>query len=691
MAQTKAERLAAVHDEAMREFDKIQTALRDERLQCLQDRRFYSVAGAQWEGPLGVQFENKPRFEVNKIHLAVIRIINEYRNNRITVNFVSKEGSERDDLADTCASLYRADEQDSTAEEAYDNAFEEAVGGGFGAWRLRTVYEDEEDDDNESQRIRIEPIFDADSSVFFDLNAKRQDKADARRCFVLTALTPDAYRDEYNDDPASWPKQIYQRQFDWLTPDVVYVAEYYRVEDTNETVHVYRGLDGQERKVRDSELEEDETLEETLLATGFREIRQKRIKRRRIHKYILSGAKVLEDCGFIAGRCIPIIPVYGKRWFVDNVERCMGHVRLAKDPQRLKNMQLSKLGEYAAVSSISKPILTPEQVAGHQMMWAEDNVKNYPYLLINVLTGPDGSPAAIGPQSYTQPPEIPPAMAALLQITEQDMQDVLGNQQAGEQLQPNISGKAVELIQNKLDMQTFIYMSNMAKAVKRSGEVWLSMAKDIFVEEGRKMKAVGPQGEVESVELLKPRVAESGEVEHENDLSEANFDVAVDVGPSSASKRQATVRALTGMLAITDDPETKQVLGAMAMMNMEGEGISEVREHFRRKLIKMGVVKPTDDELNELMQELQNQPPDPNAEYLKAAADQASSEAVKARADTVLTVAKAEETKAKTLEVLSGIDLAERQHALDAVTSLGEAFNAQQDLQEPAPPVANGA
>lgn len=685
MAQTKAERHQAVHDEALQEFDKIQTALRDERLQCLQDRRFYSIAGAQWEGPLGVQFENKPRFEVNKVHLAVIRIINEYRNNRITVNFVSKEGSESDDLADTCASLYRADEQDSTAEEAYDNAFEEAVGGGFGAWRLRTVYEDEEDDDNECQRIRIEPIFDADSSVFFDLNAKRQDKADAKRCYVLTAMTPDAYRDEWGDDPASWPKQVHQRQFDWLTPDVVYVAEYYRVEDTSETAHIYRGLDGQERKVRDSELDDDDALEEELAATGFREVRQKKVKRRRVHKYIMSGKGILEDCGFIAGKCIPIVPVYGKRWFVDNVERCMGHVRLSKDPQRLKNMQLSKLGEYAAVSSISKPILTPEQVAGHQMMWAEDNLKNYPYLLINALTGPDGTPSLIGPQSYTQPPEIPPAMAALLQITEQDMQDVLGNQQAGEQIQPNISGKAVELIQNKLDMQTFIYMSNMAKAVKRSGEIWLSMARDIFVEEGRKMKGVGTQGEVESIELLRPRVDQSGKVEYENDLAEANFDVAVDVGPSSASKRQATVRALTGMLAITDDPETKQVLGAMAMMNMEGEGIAEVRDYFRKKLIKMGVVKPTDDELNDLMQELQNQPPDPNSEYLKAAADEATSNAVKARADTVLTVAKAEETKAKTAETLSNIDIAQRDHLLGMVETLGQQALPGGEMPPPAP------
>jgi hypothetical protein len=159
----------------------------------------------------------------------------------------------------------------------------------------------------------------------------------------------------------------------------------------------------------------------------------------------------------------------------------------------------------------------------------------------------------------------------------------------------------------------------------------------------------------------------------------------VDVGPSSASKRQATVRALTGMLAITDDPETKQVLGAMAMMNMEGEGIAEVREYFRRKLIKMGVVKPTEDELNELMQELQNQPPDPNSEYLKAAADEATSNAVKARADTVLTVAKAEETKAKTAETLSNIDIAQRDHLLGMVQTLGEQALPGGEMPSPAP------
>ena len=672
---TTSQRLADVHQEALREFDKIQSALRDERLQCLQDRRFYSIAGAMWEGPLGVQFENKPKFEVNKIHLAIIRIFNEYRNNRISVMFLPKNGRKNDELSDCCNGLYRADEQDSGAEEAYDNAFEEAVGGGFGAWRLRAVYEDDADEDDEYQRIRIEPIFDADSSVFFNLDAKRQDKADAKRCWVLASMTREAFKEAYpEEDVASWRKTVFQYQFDWLTPDVVYLAEYYVVEEYRDLIYIFKGLDGQEERYRDAELKADSTIEERLQATGFKVDRTKKVKRNRVHKYILSGGGILEDCGFIAGTCIPIVPMYGKRWFVDNVERCMGHVRLPKDMARLKNMQMSKLGEISALSTVEKPIMTPEEINGHAVMWSEDNIKNYPYLLKNRALDANGTPI-LAPMEYTRVPQIPPAMAALLQLTEQDMQDMLGNQEAGEQLQSNVSGIAVELVQNKLDMQTFIYMSNMAKAVKRSGEIWLSMAKDVLVEEGRIMKTMDAQGEVDSVELMRPVVNEdTGAEEFENDLSEANFDVTVDVGPSSASKRSNTVRALTGMVQITDDPDTKQVLGAMAMMNMEGEGIAEVRDYFRQKLIKMGVIKPTDDETKKLVEEMQNQPPDPNAEFLKASSSQALAKAAESESNRELNEAKKVKTIVEAWAELQGVDRNNHDQLLRTIDALGSAF-----------------
>jgi len=653
----KEQRFSNIHQQAMVEFDRVQSSVRDERLQCLQDRRFYSIAGAQWEGPLGQQYENKPRFEVNKIHLSVIRIINEYRNNRIAVDFVSKDGEANDKLTETCNGLYRADERDSGAEEAYDNAFEEAVGGGYGAWRLRTAYEDEENDEDERQRIRIEPIYDADSSVFFDLDAKRQDKADAKYCFVLYSMTREAYMAEWNDDPTTWPKVVHQYEFDWDTPDVVFVAEYYRVEETRELVRIFLTIEGEEERYAQADFDADETLEETLAAVGTVEVRQKRTKRKRVRKYIMSGGGILDDMGYIAGKNIPIVPVYGKRWFVDNVERCMGHVRLAKDPQRLKNMQLSKLGEISALSSIEKPILMPEQVSGHQVMWAEDNIRNYPYLLINPITGPNGETTPAGPLAYTKSPQIPPAMAALLALTEQDMAEILGSTQQADKMVSGISGKAVELIQTRLDMQTFIYMSNMAKAVRRCGEIWLSMSKDIYVEEKRKMKTVGAMEEVGSIELMKPQIdEETGELIYENNLGDALFDVAVDVGPSSSSRRDATVRALTGMMQVTTDPTTQQVLQSMAIMNMEGEGIADIKEYFRKQLVQMGVMQPNEEEQQQMEAAQQNQQPDPQAMYLMAEAQKSEALARKADADTELTMANAEKTKADTLSILSEID-----------------------------------
>ena len=672
------QRLANLHAEALRQFNDIQTALRDERLQCLQDRRFYSLAGSQWEGPLWDQYENKPKFEVNKIMLSVIRIVNEYRNNRITVDYVSKDGTENDKLAEVCDGLYRADEQASVADEAYDNAFEEAVGGGIGAWRLRTVYEDEEDDENDRQRIRFEPIFDADSSVFFDLNAKRQDKSDAKFCFVVTSMTRESYKETYGDDPTDWPKEIHQYEFDWATPDVVFVAEYYKIEEKTETVRIFQAIDGTEERYTTADFAEDETLEETLMAVGTREVRQKRVKRMRVRKYIMSGGKVLEDAGYLAGKNIPIVVVYGKRWFVDNVERCMGHVRLAKDAQRLKNMQLSKLGEISALSSIEKPILTPEQVAGHQLMWAEDNLRDYPYLLVNPITSPDGGQTISGPVAYTRSAAIPPAMAALLQITETDMQDILGNPQGADKMVSGMSGKAVEMIQTRVDMQAFIYMSNFAKGMKRCGEIWLSMAKDIYTEEKRKMKTITPTGEAGVVELMRPAIdTQTGAVVLENDLSRATFDVVADVGPTSSSKKQATVRALTGMLQITNDPETAQVITAMAMMNMEGEGIGDANAYFRKKLLRMGVVQPTEEEAQQLMAEMEGRPQDPNAIYLQAAAEEATAKAAKARADTVETVASAELKRAQTLETLGKVEETAQNMALTNTEAVQQILQGQ--------------
>ena len=672
MARTKSEVWASVHDEALKRFNLIEGNLRDERMCALEDRRFYSIAGAQWEGSLYRDWGNRPKIEVNKVHRGVMRIINEYRNNRISVEYIPKDGTEADELAETCNGLYRADEIDSHAEEAMDNAFEEAVGGGFGAWRLRTELEDEyaeDEEEEEYQRIRFEPIHDADSTVFFDLNAKRQDKSDAMYAFVLTAMTPEAYKAEWNDDPASWPKSVYMTEFDWSTQDAVYVAEYYVVEKRKDKVFVYADVLGNEEEYTKDDLEDEDTAL-MIAATGLTLVREKTVKRRKVHKWILSGGGVLEDSGYIAGSHIPIVPVYGKRWFVDNRERFMGAVRLAKDTQRLKNMQLSKLAEISAYSAARKPIMTPEQIAGHEIAWGNDNVENYRYLLLNPVTDGQGNEQPMGPVGYSEPPDIPQPLAALLQITDQDMAELMGMQDAAEEMVPNMSGKAIELIQTRSDQNNFIYMSNMAKAVKRCGEIWLSMAKDVYVEPGRKMKTLAESGETGGVVLNTPTIdEETSATVYANDLSRARFDVAVTVGPSSDSKRAATVRSLVGMLQFAqNDPEMGTVLTSMAMMNMEGEGLKDVRKFFRNRLVQMGAVEPNEEEMQAMEAELQAQEPDANAAFLMA-------EAEKSQTQALLNIARVAETEAKTAKTLADID---SQSQTDALSIL-------QAIREPAP------
>ena len=665
MARTKAERLAKVHSRALAEFDRIQEAQRDERKQCVQDRRFYSIAGAQWEDKLGEQFANRPKFEMNKVHLAVIRIINEYRNNRVSADFVPRDGASNLDLADICDGLYRADEQDSGGEEAYDNAFEEGVGGGFGAWRLRNEYEDEEDEENEHQRICFEPIYDADTSVFFDLDAKRQDKSDAKRAYVIYAMTPEAYEEEWNDSPASWPKEITdETYFDWNTPDYVYVAEYYEVEEVAQTIRYFLSP-AQIEEIRVPEDQYEDMLPE-LEAQGAVEIRSRKVKTRKVHKYIMSGGSVLEDCGYIAGKHIPIIPFYGKRWYVDGIERCMGHVRLAKDAQRLKNMVISWLAEIAGESPTSKPIFAPEQVAGHEAAWRDDNIDRYPYLLANPLTDAEGNIVSAGPQAYTKAPEIPPAMAALLQILDIDLAEILGNAQEGDKMVSNISGKAVEMIQERLDRQAFIYLSNFAKSMRRSAQVWLSMAKEIYTEKGRKKKLIGEMGNIESIEFGREVIDEdTGTKRDMTDLNHADFDVSSDVGPSFQSRRDATVRGLTNLMQFADDPADRKILMSMVLMNTEGEGLGEINEYYRKQLVAQGVVPPNDEE-RKAMEEAAAQPaePSPQDKYLMAEAMNSEADAMKKAAETDEVVAKTAnieadtaKKEAETLAELGGIGL----------------------------------
>lgn len=703
MAQSKADRLAKVHDKAIRAFSAVYSAQYEIRLQCLESRRFAYINGAAWEGNIGRQYENRPRYEINKLQQSINRIFSEYRNNRISVDF-RPEGEVDNEMAETLDGLYRSDEYYSNAQEAYDAAFDEGVAGGMGAWRIRSRYEDEYSEDDEHQRICIEPIFDADSSVYFDIDAKRQDKADAKCAWVICSYAREAYTGNYGEDSFELPgaKVKVKRasvtdmpmegakltQFDWFSPDVIYVAEYYEVEEKTEKIHIFvLPATGEEVKVHESDPDYEQQAED-LIAQGYDEARIKKVKRKRVHKYIMDGARIIEDCGYIAGTEIPVVPFYGKRLFVDNVERFQGHVTNAKDMQRLYNMLVSWLAEIAATGSTKKPIFAPEQIPpAIAQLWADDNVKRYPYLLALPIKDAQGQIVQAGPSAYLEPPEVPSALAALIQLLGADMQQVLGGQEATEKVVSNVAHKALQLIQNNLDMQTFIYMDNMAKAMRRSGEIWYSQAKELYVEEERKMRTISVDGQEDFAELNRPVQGKDDAIEYENDISKGKYGVWVDVGPSFANRRDSTIQSLVQMLQFTpNDAEAQNAITGTIIKNLDGEGLSDLQEWNRNRLVKAGVVKATEEEAQEMAQASQNQQPDPNTVFLLSSAEKERQLAAKAAADTDLSRANIDKIISETIKNFAEVQNARYDQILAALAQFEQANQGQtQAANIPAP------
>ena len=417
-------------------------------------------------------------------------------------------------------------------------------------------------------------------------------------CFVVSSMDAKQFEIEYSQVPASWPKNTLQTFFDWYRGDTVYIAEYYRVEVKKETVHFYQGLTGDEIKVSALEFKDKDYLSE-LEAQGYTEVRKKQVKRQRVHKYIMSGGGILEDCGYIAGKYIPIIITYGKRSFIDNVERASGFVRICKDSGRLQNVQASKVAEIASGSSVKKPIYLPEQIQGHEFRWANDAVQDYAYQLINLAYDANGQTLPPGPVGYTQSPDLPPAIAALLQYSGDRLNDLMGNADQGEKLQSNLSGIAVELIQAQISVQTAGYMSNLAIAESWCAKVWLEIIKEIYIEEGRILKGENDGGKTEQIKLKKPVINANGEVEIINDFSKLKaMDVEINIGASSESRRAATEKGLIGLMGNIQDPATQSIVGNMILANSEGEGMSELRPYFRKQLIQQGAIEPSQEELH---------------------------------------------------------------------------------------------
>ncbi len=561
------------------------------RNKFIEDIKFVYDDQGQWEQAVLKDRSDRPCYTFNRTEGAVDELVGDQRTQRPSIRIRPGEGGDKE-IAETYNGLIRNILVNSDADTIQDHAFTFSTAGGYGVWRVVHEYVN---DRSFNQEIYLREIANP-LTAYGDPAATDICKRDARYWIITEKIPKSEFEDLYPDvDPTSFTAD--DSQFiDWYGEDEVRIAEYYRRVITERTLILLS--DG-----RIMFKDEASDILDELEAEGVTIVKEREVGATAVEWYKLYGDGVLEGPLTYNWRYIPVVPVYGKRINIEGEYKIKGIVRNAKDPQRSYNYIRSVITEKALLTPKFQYILTPKQLKGHQEWWNNAHASASPYILANpdpalVSNGAGGMPTP------AQPNPVPVEMVTIAQMDAEDIKTATGkfDAQLGAPSQER-SGVAIREKRIAGDLGSFVYVDNLAKAVRFTGEILVDMIPQIYDTE-RQVRILGEDGSDELVFVNQVIMDEETKTEKiANDLSVGQYDVHVDVGPSFMTLRQEAGDRLAAMGAAF--PQLYDIAADIVVDTMDIPGGDEVKKRFRKLLLAQGIVEPTDEEREEMEQ---NQP-----------------------------------------------------------------------------------
>ena len=274
---------------------------------------------SQWDDEIANDVTTEFRGTFDMIKPKRNRILAELWANPIDITFKAKDGADPDS-AETLSGMYRTDMM--RAEEAIETALQDQVDCGYGAFRFVTEYESNFDDMNNYQRICGEPINEANNTVYWDNNAKKKDKSDARWCCILTTFSEkgwERYCEEngikYEKNPTPFKTANRTNNLFWSSKqDEVKVGEFYYKTKKREKVLIFEDPLGQIQSVYQREVK---SVLAELDDMGFIKVGEKYKDRWEITKMLVTGDDIVKESR-VPGEHIPVVPIYGDWSRVDS-------------------------------------------------------------------------------------------------------------------------------------------------------------------------------------------------------------------------------------------------------------------------------------------------------------------------------------------------------------------------------------
>jgi hypothetical protein len=585
----------------------------------------------------------RPCLVMDKLGQYCHQIINDFRQQKTGIVVTPVDSDADIKVAEVYQDIIRRIENQSSASQAYNWGFQCAVESGVGYWRVITDYEGEKSFNQEIYIKKVPDIF----SVVFDPGATYTDGRDAEFVFIIEDMDRTAFEDQYGKEAVGEFSDAMGSASGWISEDKIRIAEYFY----KERVEVEIGL----RK--DGVVEE---LEKGYNSTDY-------INVRKTKKIIVKWCKITEtkilEKGLWPSKHLPIVRTVGDEHRVVNKGTFYeGMIYPAIDAQRVYNYSASQFVEIVALSPRAPWLATSGQIENYRDQWSQANKRNFSVLEYDAE---DIKGTLVPPPQRLPMPGVPEGWSFVQQNMLSDVRDAVGLSQASLGASGNErTGEAILQRKTQGDASQFHFFDNASMAIEQTGRIIVDLIPFIY-DTPKVMKIRGEDGMMKQI-FINPEMA-GAFADKINEYDEiigrqinpkiGQYDVVLQAGPSSATKRQETTKAMV-LLAQTA-PELVKIGGDIMVGNMDFPGSQELAARIN-KTIPDNIKNP-------------EAPVDPQIEQMKMAMQSLAQENEKLKAGHEVTLAKSQmETQAdiETTKIIQENENLRTQAKIDAQKEL---------------------
>lgn len=611
----------------------------DNRDKVREAQMFIHLEDGQWEPQFITATGKDPRYTFDLADPVVNQIAGKIEQSSFDIDIKPAGGEATKDDALLLDGMVRNIQNISGAANIFSTAGRAMVTSGIGGWLVEQKFVD---GDSFDQDLVISPIVDFESRVWFDPSSKKQDKSDAKYCFVINPMSEDAVKEEFPTlarDIVSVTDSTFNADFGFKPDDKFIGQIYFKKDRMRELVLM---SDGSVHEATD----EFEKITDELEAKGITEVRRRKRTVEIVMSRLFDGSGWLHDEEETVFRhWLPVVPTYGNYVIIANKTYYRGVVAKLMDTNRVFNYAKSREIAEGALAPRAKHWMTTEQAKGHEATLATMNTNHDPVQFYN------HDPAVPGVPQQNGGAVINPG----LQVISQSMQDIVaqtaGMFAANMGDNPGLqSGIAIKRLQSKGDTGSITYTKSQEIAICHTGRIIVDAIPRVYDTE-RQIRIMKEDNTFEMVFLNQTEFdEETQENVMLNDLSKGKYDVTCEAGPSFKNRQEETVDAIVELAAV--DPTIMELGSDILTKNTNFPGSDLLAERARAVKFDQGLIpvnQMTDEEKDQVRAQLeanaqQQQGPTPEemigqAELITAQNEQVKTGVIARKGDADIAVA----------------------------------------------------